>query len=81
MSKQIPVLWITKHDPSRFDIYSFEYFIERLKEKIVPGLDDSNESLLNNQDCIELLRKCWWEGYDNGYSYGYNEGYENGIDQ
>ncbi|NBU33550.1 hypothetical protein EBS40_02885 [bacterium] len=70
-----------KFDPPKLNPHSFEYFVERIKEQLIPALDDTKESLLNNKDCIELMRKCWHEGWDIGHLYGYDEGFDDGYDE
>ena len=66
---------------SKFDIHSFDYFIERLKEKIIPSIDDKKEKLLEDKESLELMKQCWYEAYDIGFSYGYDEGHESCYDE
>jgi hypothetical protein len=71
----------TSFDPPKLNPHSFEYFIERLKEKIIPSVHDDQELLLNNSKALELMKQCWHEGFDIGYLYGYDDGYDEGRDE
>lgn len=55
-----------------------EYYLKCLKHKCHPVLDETKESLLNNELVIDLLKDCWYEAMSIGRSLGYEDGWEHG---
>jgi len=62
---------------------TFAFFVSTLKKKTILALHDDIDELLHNPDVIDLMEKCWNEGYnigsDAGYEVGYDNGYEHGC--